>query len=141
MKKILCCSLLALCSFFDGTGTYAATAKQIKPTVITVSLGAELDTMDPHTSSSALATTVHRYVFDTLMHRPSGTNTLVPWAAREVVQVGPRVLEFRMREGVKFTNGEDVDAHAVQFSLMRPLNQVVCRINALLGHRVRVERL
>ena len=96
-------------------------AKTIKDTVVTISLGSELETMDPHSSSSALATNLHRYVFDTLMHRPRDGDALVPWAAREVVQVDPKTIEFRMREGVTFTNGEDVDAQAVQFSLGRPL--------------------
>ncbi len=118
MKRwILTAVFLAAC----GVAHAAAPAKNIKNATITVSLGAEVDTMDPHSSSSALATTIHRYVFDTLMHRPRDGNTLVPWAAKEVVQVSPNVIEFRMREGVKFSNGEDVDALAVQFSLMRPL--------------------
>ena len=113
---LLACSLLAA-----GIVPPASAAKTIKPQTITISLGSELETMDPHTSSSALATNVHRYVFDTLMHRPTGTHELVPWAAKEVIQVDPRTLEFHMREGVKFTNGEDVDAQAVQYSLNRPL--------------------
>jgi peptide/nickel transport system substrate-binding protein len=54
------------------------------------------------------------------MHRPNGAD-LLPWAAKEVIHVDPRTLEFRMREGVKFSNGEDVDAQAVQYSLMRPV--------------------
>jgi len=95
-------------------------AKTIKDATITISLGSEVETFDPHTSSSALTTTLHRYVFDTLMHRPND-NVPVPWAAKEVVQIDPKTIEFRMREGVKFSNGEDVDAEAVRFSLMRPL--------------------
>jgi len=95
-------------------------AKTIKNTTITISLGSDLETMDPHTNTSALTTTVHRYLFDTLMHRPNSAD-LAPWAAKEVIHVDAKTLEFRMREGVKFSNGEDVDAQAVQFSLTRPL--------------------
>ncbi len=120
MRKLLLV-LAALSLAVGGVFPQAIAAKTIKDTTITISLGSELETMDPHTSSSALATAIHRYVFDTLMHRPTGANTLVPWAAKEVIQVDPKTLEFRMREGVKFTNGEDVDAQAVRFSLMRPL--------------------
>ena len=118
MKKLLL-ALAALSLMAAGVIPCEA-AKNIKNTTITISLGSELETMDPHTNTSALTTTIHRYLFDTLMHRPNGAD-LVPWAAKEVIHVDPRTLEFHMREGVKFSNGEDVDAQAVQYSLMRPL--------------------
>ena len=119
--RMLCAMLLSGSLAAAGFMPLPVPAKTIKQQTITISLGSEVETMDPHTSSSALATCVHRYVFDTLMHRPTGTHELVPWAAKEVVHVDPRTLEFHMREGVKFTNGEDVDAQAVQYSLTRPL--------------------
>ncbi len=117
MKRLL----MAVCLLMlTGGALPTHAAKAIKNTMITISLGSELETWDPHTNSSALATCMHRYVFDTLMHRPNGAE-LVPWAAKEVKYVDPKTIEFQMRPGVKFTNGEDVDAQAVQFSLMRPM--------------------
>lgn len=98
----------------------AGAEKKIKEGTITLSFGPEPETMDPHTQSSAILVTVHRYVFDTLMHRPRGEKLPVPWAAKSYKTLdGGRTIEFHMREGVTFTNGEDVDAEAVQFSLMR----------------------
>ena len=114
MKLLLSMLILAL-SFAQG----AAAAKNIKNTIVTISLGADLETMDPHTNTSSLTTTLHRYVFDTLMHRPNGVD-LQPWAAKSFKQIDPNTLEFTMREGVTFSNGEDVDAQAVRYSLMRP---------------------
>ncbi|MFC1491965.1 ABC transporter substrate-binding protein [Nitrospinota bacterium] len=99
----------------------ADAGKKIKEGTITVSFGPGPVTMDPHTSSSAITSTVHRYVFDTLTHRPRGKAYPVPWAAKSFKNINPKLVEFQMREGVKFTNGEDVDAAAVKFSLMRPL--------------------
>ena len=116
MKKLLAVfAVLALLAAYGGAG-----AKTIKNATITISLGSDLETMDPHTNTSALTTTLHRYLFDTLMHRPNGTD-LQPWAAKSVKQIDPKTLEFKMREGVTFANGEDVDAQAVRYSLMRPL--------------------
>jgi len=120
MRKLLL-TLAAFSLLAVAVAPHEAFAKTIKNATITISLGSEVDTMDPHTTSSALATVFHRYTFDTLMHRPTGSNTMVPWAAKEMIQIDPKIIEFRMREGVKFTNGEEVDAQAVQFSLMRPL--------------------
>lgn len=98
----------------------AGAAKKIKDGVITITFGTSPVTMDPHTHSSAILTSITRFTFDTLMHRARGKIRPVPWAAKsyKVLNNG-RTLEFHMREGVKFTNGEDVDAEAVKFSLTR----------------------
>ena len=95
--------------------------KKIQEETITLTLGSELDTWDPHTSSSAIASALHRYVFDTLVHRPNGAVYPVVWAAKSYQFRDPKTVDFNLREGAKFTNGEDVDAEAVKFSLMRPI--------------------
>ena len=114
MKRI--CAVFAALLLLVSAG--GGSAKNIKNTTVTISLGSDLETMDPHTNTSALTTTLHRYVFDTLMHRPNGTD-LLPWAAKSFKQIDPKTLEFHMREGVTFSNGEEVDAQAVRYSLMR----------------------
>jgi peptide/nickel transport system substrate-binding protein len=116
MKRI-CVVFAALLLLVSAGG---GSAKNIKNTTVTISLGSDLETMDPHTNTSALTTTLHRYLFDTLMHRPNGTD-LLPWAAKSFKQIDSKTLEFHMREGVTFSNGEEVDAQAVRYSLMRPL--------------------
>lgn len=113
-------ALALTCALLCGAITTASRAADIKPGMITISLGSDVDTMDPHTTSSAITNTIHRYVFDTLVSRPKGAVTAVPWAAKSVQVVNPTTYEFTMRPDVKFTNGEDVDAAAVKFSLLRP---------------------
>ena len=108
----------------------ADAAKKIKDGTISITFGPEPETMDPHTSSSALAVTVHRYVFDTLMTRLPGEAIPSPWAAKSAKAIGPQTYEYQLREGVKFANGEDVDAAAVKFSLMRPLDPKLKTVQA-----------
>lgn len=119
MNKITT-TILSLALLGFGAAAGAVQAKDIKDTVVSVSLGTEPVTMDPHAASSALTTTMHRWVFDTLMHREKGKAIPVPHAAESATFVNPTTVEFKMREGVKFSNGEDVDAEAVRFSLLRP---------------------
>ena len=88
MRKLLL-TLAAFSLMAVDVAPHVAFAKTIKNATITISLGSEVDTMDPHTTSSALATVFHRYTFDTLMHRPTGSNTMVPWAAKEMIQIDP----------------------------------------------------
>jgi len=119
--------LLPLALLFTGG---AEGAKKFKEGAITITFGPEPVTMDPHTSSSAITVTVHRYVFDTLMTRLPGEAAPSPWAAKSVKMIDPKTYEFQLREGVKFTNGEDVDAAAVKFSLMRPLDPKLKTVQA-----------
>lgn len=113
-------ALALMCALICGAAVTAASAVEIKPGMITISLGSDVDTIDPHASSSAIGVSINRFVFDTLTNRPKGAVKAVPWAAESIRLVDPTTYEFKMREGVKFTNGEDVDAEAVKFSLLRP---------------------
>ena len=57
MKRLL----LAACVVLLAAANYpACAAKAIKNATITISLGSELETWDPHTHTSALTTTMHR---------------------------------------------------------------------------------
>ena len=103
-------ALALMCALICGAAVTAASAVEIKPGIITISLGSDVDTIDPHASSSAIGLSINRFVFDTLTHRPKGAVKAVPWAAESIRLVDPTTYEFKMREGVKFTNGEDVDA-------------------------------
>jgi len=60
-------------------------------------------------------------IFDTLVKRDTDMN-LVPGLATSWQAIDELTWEFKLREGVKFTNGEDFNAHAVKYSLDRVLN-------------------
>lgn len=60
-------------------------------------------------------------IFDTLVTRDDEEN-LIPGLALSWEQIEGTTWEFKLREGVKFTNGEDFNAEAVKYSIDRVLN-------------------
>jgi peptide/nickel transport system substrate-binding protein len=67
------------------------------------------------------AATIVDNIFDTLVMRDTDMN-LVPGLATEWRSIDALTWEFKLRDGVKFHNGEAFDAAAVKFTLDRVLN-------------------
>jgi peptide/nickel transport system substrate-binding protein len=67
------------------------------------------------------AATIVDNIFDTLVLRDKDMQ-LVPGLAESWTAVDDTTWEFRLRQGVKFHNGEQFDAEAVKFSLDRILD-------------------
>ena len=83
-----------------------------------VAVAADPTTFDPHTRTGAPMSNTWPLVFDTLLYRtPEGK--FEPNLATSYKWVKPTVLELKIRKGVKFHNGEVVNAHAVKYSLDR----------------------
>ncbi|MDP6367365.1 MAG: ABC transporter substrate-binding protein [Nitrospinota bacterium] len=105
---------LALVVFLVSTGAADAAPKG----KMTFALAGSVKTFDPHKTTGYPLGYHYPLVFDTLVTR-SPEGKLVGLLAKSWRLVSPKVVEFKLRKGIKFTNGEDVDAHAVKFSLER----------------------
>lgn len=89
-----------------------------KDATLTLAYGEETPTMDPHTESSQISNQRNRWIMQTIMHRtPEGK--LIPLLAKNLKWVDTKTLDIELRSGIKFSNGEDMDAEAVKFSLQR----------------------
>lgn len=78
-------------------------------------------TMDPVIGISTTGARVHSNLFDTLVRRnrwedPEG-KTLVPWLAESWERTTPNIWTIRLREGVTFHDGHEMDAEDVAFSM------------------------
>lgn len=89
---------------------------------ITIVLGAEPTTLDPHAADDGSEKAVNDNVFETLMVRDTDGNLALGLAAEEPVQVDETTWEFKLPAGLTFHNGEPLDAAAVAFSIDRMID-------------------
>jgi peptide/nickel transport system substrate-binding protein len=85
---------------------------------IVIAQGVDPTTLDPQWHEETPAYNVLLNIYDTLLFRDKDLK-LIPWLAESWRLVNPTTWEFKIRKGVKFHNGEEVDAEAVKFSLER----------------------
>ncbi|HEY9279100.1 MAG TPA: ABC transporter substrate-binding protein [Eoetvoesiella sp.] len=86
---------------------------------ITLALGTEPSTLDPQIAQDGSERAVSRNIFETLITRtPKGE--LIPHLAVELPrQVDASTWEVKLRDGLKFSNGEALDGAAVAASINR----------------------
>ena len=87
---------------------------------LTVGLSADAESMDPLYVNQAAGWSVVQAVFDHLIDRDFEGN-LVPGLALSWTAVGTLTLEFELRQGVTFHNGEPFNAESAKFSVDRIL--------------------
>jgi peptide/nickel transport system substrate-binding protein len=89
---------------------------------ITIAVGSEPTSLDPQLKDDGGERAVNRNIYETLMAR-TATGALVPGlAARAPKKVSAKVWQFRLRPGIKFSNGEAFNADAVVASVKRIIN-------------------
>lgn len=89
---------------------------------ITIVLGSEPTTLDPHAADDGGEKAVNDNVFETIMTRDVEGKLQLGIAAEEPVQVDELTWEIKLRPGLTFHNGEALDAEAVAFSVKRMID-------------------
>ena len=72
--------------------------------------------MDPRVSIVTSGFAMLRHVYEPLVFRDDQMQ-LIPVLAESWERPDPRIWQFRLRQGVKFHNGEDFDAESVRYTL------------------------
>jgi ABC-type transport system substrate-binding protein len=117
---------------------------------INYNIGGEPTTLSPLSGSDGYTTAVHSYIFESLLDKDVETYEWKPALATEwSVSKDKRVFEFKLREGVKWQDGEDFTAEDVKFSYdviytddykavqMRPFFDAIESVEVLDKYKVR----
>ena len=109
--------LQRLCAIVLVTGLIGAQSALAAD--VTIALGAEPTTLDPQLADDGSERAVNDNIYETLVARtPNGE--LVPGLADGMpVQSGADAWRFKLRPGIKFSNGEPFNADAVVYSVKR----------------------
>ena len=90
------------------------------------------ENVDPFFNNVRIGVIIGANVWDTLVYRDPNTNEYKGQLAKSWKQIDDKTIEFELREGVKFHNGEEFDADDVVYTLnfiAKPENKVVTQGN------------
>ncbi|MEH7275580.1 ABC transporter substrate-binding protein [Neobacillus vireti] len=110
--------VLAGCTTTSTSTSSGTPASKKEDKTLTISLGPDLLTWDIHNHTTTTTEAIHVNVFDYLLMRDKA-GEIQPHLAKEWKQINDTTFEFKLTEGVKFHNGEDLTAEDVKFSLER----------------------
>jgi peptide/nickel transport system substrate-binding protein len=112
--------LLTACGGSQPAAPAAPAKPAVKDTVI-VAQGADAYTMDPAKHSVYPTASILFQIYDPLVTR-GDDGSIKPALALSWTNPNPTTWQFKLRQGVKFHNGEEFDANAVKFTFDRALD-------------------
>lgn len=123
MKKLIAVAgvFLMLLSSLSGCKSVDAHSSANRKEELIVAQMQDTTTMDPQMQGDMPAMSILINMYDTLVARDAEGN-LIPCLATEWEAIDDNVWQFRLREGVKFHNGEPFNADSVKVSLERLIN-------------------
>ena len=114
-KKILSAAFAGLSVLASlSLGMQASHAADLK-----IGLYADVSTLDPHFNNIAPNISLSSHLFDALVNVDANGH-LIPGLATSWKAIDPLTWEFKLRHGVKFSDGSELTAEDVVFSLDRP---------------------
>ena len=113
MKRNLITGAVAASAIMAATGAYADKASD----TLNVAFTKELENVDSYFNSSREGVVMQRAVWDGLIYRDPSTNEYIGNLATEWNWIDDLTLELKLREGVKFHNGEPFNADDVVYTV------------------------
>jgi peptide/nickel transport system substrate-binding protein len=86
---------------------------------IVIAYGIPLLTLDPHKHDNSVHESVLRNVFEPLVTFSADLQKLEPLLCASYSRLNDLTMQFKLRQGVRFHNGEEFDAQSVKFTVER----------------------
>ncbi len=112
-------ALIALLAFASGAGGAIALPKDA---TLTVSLGTEVNSLDPYAFTDTRTHTVILQLFDPVLDHSPLNGDPIPRVATSVQPLTPTVWELKLQPNARFTDGGPIDANVVRYSVARLLD-------------------
>jgi len=127
---------LALTGCAGGNTDTGTEVSEVKDTII-IAQGADAKSLDPHATNDQPSSRVSKQIYSRLVEMNEEME-IVSGAAESWTFVDDTTVEFKLREGVKFHNGEELKASDVKFTLDRMMEskKVAHIIEAVTGVEV-----
>lgn len=107
------------------TAAQATTAAAKAPVgTLTIAQGVDIESIDPYVTTSGASKGIMWMIFDRMVYRNPDLQ-IQPGLALSWKVVDDSTWEFKLRQGVKFHNGEPFDANAVKYSFGRFVDPVI----------------
>lgn len=118
-KKVLwlVITMLTLTFVLSGCGSKGIARKNPADTLV-VAQGADAVSLDPHATNDQPSSRVSKQIYNSLVHSTEEME-IVPSLAKSWEPIDDLTWEFKLEEGVKFHNGEELKASDVKFTLER----------------------
>src|SRR5262249_59314809 len=113
MPRMIRSLAMLLVVLVSATTAWAASEREV-----TIAQGIDAEFLDVQMTNNIVTLIINGSIYDTLLMRDKQLG-LVPALATSYKLVGEKVWEVKLRQGVKFHNGEPFDANAVKFSFER----------------------
>jgi len=78
--------------------------------------------IDPQTHVGTIAESMLRHMYEPLVKVERDGKTISPLLALEWKRLDDNTMQFKLRQNIKFHNGEDFNAESVKYSILRPLD-------------------
>ena len=115
-------SALALMAGMAGglvVATRSGAVMAAKQNTLVITSCADAVTLDPQSSFDGQSPLIWRGVYENLLAYKGGSQEIVPNLADYEVSPDGLVYTFKVKDGIKFTDGEVLDAAAVKFNIER----------------------
>jgi len=133
MKKNRSVGWIVVVICFLGVTSFLPFSAGAEPRgTITVGFGNMPKCLDKWMDSSGASSNVAVNIFDPLLTKDPETAKPAPWLATSWKLINETTWEFKLRQGVQFTNGEPFNAQSVKYSIERAINPASESINRTL---------